>query len=116
VQHEDFCSALKGGKAVADEKVVRALYQRALGYEYDTEKIFQYEGQEVRVPYREKMPPDTTACIFWLKNRKKAEWRDGVDVQHDATSAFLQVLDSFGHKGRPRLSAKTLAKRHPGRD
>ena len=61
--------------------------------EYDTEKIFQYEGQEFRVPYREKMPPDTTACIFWLKNRKKAEWRDGVGVQHDATSAFLQVLD-----------------------
>jgi hypothetical protein len=31
---------------------------------------------KVLVPYIEHVPPDTTAGIFWLKNRKSAEWRD----------------------------------------
>jgi hypothetical protein len=50
-----------------------------VGYSYDTEKIFVYEGEPVRVPYVEHVPPDTTACIFWLKNRRKDLWRDRFD-------------------------------------
>ena len=30
----------------------------------------------MRAKTREHVPPDTTACIFWLKNRRKDEWRD----------------------------------------
>jgi hypothetical protein len=26
------------------------------------------------------MPPDTTAQIFWLKNRQKSAWRDKQDL------------------------------------
>jgi hypothetical protein len=33
------------------------------------------------VRYVEHLPPDTTACIFWLKNRRRQDWRDRVDVQ-----------------------------------
>jgi hypothetical protein len=35
-----------------------------------------------KVPYREHVPPDVTACIFWLKNRKPSEWRDVQNVEH----------------------------------
>ena len=46
-------------------------YNRANGYGYDAEKIFcDKNGKVTRVPYREHVPPDVTACIFWLKNRK----------------------------------------------
>lgn len=79
-QHEDFCRALKVSKEVADQRVERSLYQRAIGYETDAVKIFQYEGKEVIVPYREQVQPDTTAAIFWLKNRKPEQWRDVKDV------------------------------------
>ena len=34
------------------------------------------------MPYREHVSPDVTACIFWLKNRKPAEWRDVQQMQH----------------------------------
>lgn len=81
-RYEEFCNALKSGKETADAKVERSLYQRAVGYEFDAEKVFQYEGSPVKVPYREKIAPDTTACIFWLKNRKPAEWRDKQDFEH----------------------------------
>lgn len=78
VQHKDFSQALKADKAVADDRVERSLYQRAMGYEHEAVKIFQAkDGSEpLVVPYIERYPPDTTAMIFWLKNRRPAEWRD----------------------------------------
>lgn len=69
-------AAVKPGKRAADERVERSLYQRATGYSFDSEKIFQYEGEEVRVPYVEHVPPSDTAMIFWLKNRRRDRWRD----------------------------------------
>lgn len=74
--HPEFSTALKAGKEVADERVKDSLYQRAVGYSYDSEKIMQHQGKPVRVPCVEHVPPDTTAAIFWLKNRKPEEWRD----------------------------------------
>ena len=83
--HEDFCHALRSGKEAADERVERSLYQRAVGYEQDAVKIFMPAGAAAPVyaPYREKVAPDTTACIFWLKNRRKEHWRD--KQQHEIT-------------------------------
>src|SRR6478609_11359678 len=75
-QQDAFCHALKAGKVAADERVTRSLYHRACGYTHDAVKIFQHQGEPVRVPYREHVPPDTTAAIFWLKNRRPEEWRD----------------------------------------
>jgi hypothetical protein len=77
--HEAFCKALTRGKAVSDKMVEDRLFARATGYTYPATKIFQYEGKPVTVPYTEHCPPDTTAAIFWLKNRKPAEWRDRVE-------------------------------------
>src|SRR4030095_5956935 len=57
-----------------------ALYRRAVGYSYDTVKIMGYEGEYTHVPYVAHLPPDTTACIFWLKTRRRQDWRDRVDV------------------------------------
>src|SRR5690606_5863992 len=75
-QFPDFCNALKTGKDAADDRVERSLYHRAVGYTFDSEKVFQHQGEIVRAPVREHVPPDTTAIIFWLKNRRPDLWRD----------------------------------------
>jgi len=61
-----------GGKEPADERVTRSLYQRAIGYSYDAVKVFLDPDTKkpIYAPYREHVHPDTTACIFWLKNRR----------------------------------------------
>lgn len=60
-----------------------SLYNRANGYSYDAEKIFcDKNGKVTRVPYREHVPADVTAQIFWLKNRDPAHWRDAWQVEH----------------------------------
>lgn len=74
--HPDFLAALKSGKEEADNRVERSLYHRAVGYEHDAVKIFQVGGKPLIVPYRERVAPDTTAAIFWLKNRQSNLWRD----------------------------------------
>ena len=90
-EHAEFCQALKVAKEEADNRVERSLYQRAVGYSYDSEKVFNYQGEVVRAATREHCPPDTTAQIFWLKNRKPAEWRDKVEQVHSGTVEVTQI-------------------------
>jgi hypothetical protein len=75
-RHPEFLGSLKS-KEEADNCVERSLYARATGYTYDAVKIFHTkDGKIIKVPYTEHVPPDVTACIFWLKNRRPSEWRD----------------------------------------
>jgi len=95
-EHPDFCQALKHGKDVADQMVEQSLFRKATGYSHAATKIFQYEGAPVTVDYTEHTPPDTTACIFWLKNRKPKEWRDRIEHAGDADSPITVVIRKFG--------------------
>jgi hypothetical protein len=81
-EHPEFCEALKEGKAEADKRVEESLYQRALGYSHEAVKIFNNGGEIITANYREHYPPDTTAAIFWLKNRQPERWRDKHEVEH----------------------------------
>jgi hypothetical protein len=78
ISFPEFCQALKAGKDVADDKVIRSLFQRATGFEHEAVKIFMpaNASEPIHTNYREFVVPDTTACIFWLKNRRPDEWRD----------------------------------------
>lgn len=87
LKHPDFSESLKKGKVQADAQVGARLFERALGFEHDSEEIkvvsMGKEGSVVeRVPIRKVYPPDTTAAIFWLKNRQSDKWRDKQEVQH----------------------------------
>ena len=78
--HLEIFEALKEGKEVVDRQVENALLKSALGYMYDevTEERRDDELVVTKVVHKE-VQPNTTAQIFWLKNRKRAEWRDRVE-------------------------------------
>src|SRR5690348_4908061 len=84
-KHPEFSDAIKSGKDVADSNVASSLYQRALGQTKKIQKAIKLkktvngEGSEERVEMVEEeiyIPPDTTAQIFWLKNRQPKIWCD----------------------------------------
>jgi transposase-like protein len=75
-KHPEFAEAIKKGKAYADANVGERLYNRALGYEQPIEKVFCSEGMIVTHQTHQHIPADTTAMIFWLKNRRPDLWRD----------------------------------------
>ena len=122
----EFREALKSGKGPADDRVERSLFHRALGYSYDAVKIFcNRAGEVTKVPYREHVPPDTTACIFWLKNRRSKEWRDVQKHEHqfdfenmNAAEVLLQPqsLETLGLLARKiaRLRLLEQKERHQG--
>jgi hypothetical protein len=95
VTQPQFSEALKQGKDAADERVEASLYHRALGYSHPDVDIRVVDGQIVKTDLIKHYPPDTTAAIFWLKNRRRAEWRDKVD--HEVTGKDggpVEVVDA----------------------
>lgn len=76
----EISNALKKGKAPVDFEVENALLKRALGFEYEeTETIIEeVDGkQRKRIKKIKKVAlPETSAAIFWLKNRKPEQWRN----------------------------------------
>ena len=89
--HDEFCQALKVGKDVADDRVERSLYQKAIGYEQEEVKIFMPGGAEkpVYAPFTAKVAPDTTAAIFWLKNRRGGDWRDKQEIDNTSSDGSM---------------------------
>lgn len=93
VKHPEFSEALKLGKEVADKRVEEALYNRALGYSHEDTDIRVVDGAIMETPMIKHYPPDTTAAIFWLKNRKPDEWRDKRDIEHSGSIKFDDLTD-----------------------
>ena len=81
--HPAILAALKRGKEVIDIEVENALYKRAIGYTYEEVKEEEMpDGRVRRTVTTKEVAGDTTAQIFWLKNRKPAEWRDKQNIEH----------------------------------
>jgi hypothetical protein len=88
-KHKEFSESIKRGKIEADVKVANSLFKRANGFKYK-ERTFEQTmitsvseaGQLVQTPgtlvkiVEKQVAPDTTAQIFWLKNRRPKVWRD----------------------------------------
>lgn len=90
-------AALKKGKEPVDTQVENALLRRALGYDYE-ETVTEIEDlgggrtkKHVRKVTRH-VAPDTTAQIFWLKNRKPKQWRDKVEAAVNVDTEDLSPL------------------------
>ena len=90
-KYSEFNDALKKGKEVIDFEVENALLKRALGYEYEEET---YENGILTKKVKKQIPPDTTAQIFWLKNRKPNNWKDRIETDEDkeAVANASQVI------------------------
>lgn len=97
LEHVNFSESIKRGKHEADANVANRLYQRALGFEHDSEEIKvvpigNNQGSEIeRVQIRKVYPPDPTAAIFWLKNRQPEKWRDKQEVQHSLDPEVFEI-------------------------
>lgn len=80
-KNNNISNALKKGKEVVDLEVENALLKRALGYTIQIrEQKVDKDGCVHDLVKDVHVPGDTTAQIFWLKNRKPKEWREKQEV------------------------------------
>lgn len=88
--------SVKAAKGIADERVERSLYERALGYDYFEEGT----TKDGPCTLKRHMPAHPTAQIFWLKNRRSHEWKDRHEhkISADETVAgfFARVAEADG--------------------
>jgi len=75
-KHDHFSSAVKEGRQLADADVANSLFRRAVGAVVPENKVICHEGIFTTVPTEKHFPPDTAACIIWLKNRQPGKWRE----------------------------------------
>jgi hypothetical protein len=95
--HPEFLQSLKEGKLLSDAEVSSKLYHRALGYSHEDTDIRVISGEIVQTRIIKHYPPDTTACIFWLKNRQPDKWRDKTEVISDNTTV-AEALKAMADK------------------
>ena len=98
-KYQDCHTASDEGKAIIDKEIEDTLFSRATGAKKLTEKkIIKLPDGSTRQEITEKeIAPDTTAMIFWLKNRKPTEWRDKQDVEMSG-SVGVQIIDDIEDK------------------
>lgn len=93
-KYPNISNTLKKGKEVVDRQVENALLRKALGFKETVKKPIKckevkYDNgkrieEKEHIEYADEdvyVPPDTTAQIFWLKNRRPDKWKDKQDVQ-----------------------------------
>ena len=66
--HPEFLQSLKNGRGHADAAVANSLFEKS-------------------------MSGDTTACIFWLKNRRTKTWRDKHDIEQSGSVDVNHSVD-----------------------
>jgi hypothetical protein len=95
-KYSDFCDAVKEGKEIVDDLVESALLKRAIGFEYKEVKkitvpVEDEDGEGVSKKSKKTkviktetvtkiVPPDVSADMNWLKNRRPDDWRDKQDI------------------------------------
>ena len=90
----EFSECLKNTRAYVDGQVENALLKRAIGY--DVEEVAQEiysDGSKHVKKIKRHIPPDITAMIFWLKNRRPEKWRDKPQEDNQQNAEVKIVID-----------------------
>lgn len=72
--YPEFSESIRRGKALADAEVVEALYRSAIGFSYEESIVKEFNGKIEVIKTTKHRPPNSTAMIFWLRNRQPDKW------------------------------------------
>lgn len=111
-KHPEFAEAFKLGKKLAHNRVERALFHKAVGYTYETQRVVS--GHKVTL--RQHLPPDTQAAVFYLKNRRPRKWKDVTRHESGPAGAFDKIDDAAELRKQLTKMAYDLGLIAPGDD
>ena len=104
-------ATLNTNKAIADIRVENALFKKAIGCTVKEKVISKIKNPDGTVTETERtvereLPPDTTAGIFWLKNRKPKDWRDKQVVELSGNVGMTDALKKARERVNERRNSK----------
>jgi len=74
-----------------------------VGFQHKVERNVLYRGEEKQITNTVRYPPDTQACIFWLRNRRRQSWQasaDDADDRANEDAHDIALLDAAGERAR----------------
>lgn len=92
--HPEMGDHLAFGKIGADGKVALSLYRRAVGFTQQEVDLRVIAGEVVQTVYTKKYAPDTTACIFYLKNRRPDLWSNRTESEASPVERQLKAFEA----------------------
>lgn len=110
----EFLYAVRKSRQMADELVEAALFNRAVGYSHPEEKVFCSEGSIVTHDTVKHFPPDTTAAMFWLRNRQPEKWREKTDGDVNVTNTTN--VTALSDSDLDAKIQKLMEKANPGKE
>ena len=94
-KYPEFRTSIKSGKVVADAQVVESLFKRAMGMEVTEVEVRGNDENKIKRVIKKYIPPDTTAQIFWLKNRQPELWREKSTVANEVKIETSPISSIF---------------------
>jgi hypothetical protein len=122
ITQPEFALSLQIGEEIANGRVEKSLYSRAVGYQHEDVDIkMTKEGEIIKTPLIKHYPPDTIAGIFWTKNRMPERWRDVKAIEHSGAVRHTHVeempteeLERIAAGGRSGTAEKESGKPESG--
>ena len=115
-EHPEIEEAISFSREIADYKVEAALYKRCVGFKVKEVKTIvsgaldKQGNRQTRIETVEKeVPPDTTACLAWLNNRKPTQWKRNRDVFISPEEANMRNVNITIVKGDRKKSTSIKA-------
>ncbi|MGH6613755.1 helix-turn-helix domain-containing protein [Sphingomonas sp.] len=104
--YPEFAEATRLGKDVADDRVERALYERAIGYEEEAVRVYHPADakEPVVVRYTREVRPDVTAALQWMRARRPGRWARPTpppEEDHKSAADILKAMDRVGDLALP---------------
>jgi transposase-like protein len=110
--HIEVCAALDVGNEAMIRVARRGLFERAAGYTYEAEKVFQFQGQIIRAKTTEHVPPDPTAALRILERLDPEQWKERTEVEGKGTFSLADLVAlSMEHRARKAEQAKLIEAR-----
>lgn len=85
------------GRTEFESEVERALMKRAVGFTFNETKTIYNKDDDVITKHvtSKYYPPETSAAVFWLKNKFPDRWKERVESTvglNDVTRSFLEQV------------------------
>ena len=88
IKNPDIRKAIDTGTEICNAQIEKALFKRAIGYDYWEETWELIEGEMTLIRKQKRhMPPETKAILQWLFNKLPNQWR-----------AIQEPLEATGYK------------------
>ena len=85
VRHADFAAACVIGREFADNRVEMSMYQRAIGFEYEVERVFMFASwtDPLTARFTKRVLGDPRTAMQWLRLRRPKEWREAKVLEEE---------------------------------